>query len=66
MHRNHQIFEWNVAEGMIAPAEIINKDAHFSNGKTYIEFVKKDGCHYAPALNAQNAERRFKKRFNIG
>jgi len=65
MHRNHQIFEWNVKEGIVAPANIINRAAFLGDGKTYIEFEKKEGCHYTPALNAQNAEKRLKKRFKI-
>jgi phage FluMu gp28-like protein len=65
MYPGHKMFEWDVAEGIIKPAVILDASVLMTNRKTYLEFERKPNCHYTPALNAQNAEKRFKKKFKI-
>lgn len=64
----HRIFEWDVEAGMIQPAEIVETTALIGamrSYKKYIEFKVRPNCFYAPALNAQNAEKRFKKQIKM-
>lgn len=64
----HRMFEWNVGEGTIQPATIIEKTALVGRKKSYkeyIEYLIKPGCFYQPALNAQNAEKKFKAKVKM-
>ena len=65
LHPGHRMFEWNVSEGVIKPAEILDKTVLIGRKKSfkeYIEYLIRPGCFYQPALNAQNAEKKFKKK----
>lgn len=64
----HTIFEWDIKEGIIHPAKIVEKTVMIGPRKSYkdyIEFETRPNCKYVPALNAQNAERRLKKQLSI-
>lgn len=61
----HTMFEWDVTAGTIQPAEIVEQTVMMGvkrGYKDYTEYMIKPGCFYLPALNAQNAERHFKKK----
>lgn len=61
----HRMFEWDVAQGTIQPATIVEQTAMIGakrSYKAYIEYLIKPGCFYQPALNAENAEKKFKKK----
>lgn len=64
----HRIFEWDIKEGIIQPAIIVEKTVAIGARRTYkdyIEFETRPNCKYTPALNAQNAEKRLKKQLGI-
>lgn len=68
IHPGHLVFEWDVKEGIIKPAQVEETTFEMdtgSGGKVHKKIIIKEGCHYTPALNAQNAEKRFKKAFGI-
>lgn len=65
---NHRVFEWDMVEGIIQPAIIVEQTVMIGKRKTfreYIEFETRPNCKYVPALNAQNAERRLKKNLKM-
>ncbi len=60
-----KMYEWDVNSGIIKPAEIKERTVLIGAMKSYsgyVEFYKNPGCYYHPALNAENAERHFKKK----
>lgn len=63
-----KMYEWDVNTGIIKPAEIKEQTVLMGRMKSYsgyIEFYKNPGCYYHPALNAENAERHFKKKVKM-
>jgi hypothetical protein len=66
---NHHLFEIDAREGgFIQPAEVIKTNVHLMrNGvkKCIQEIKRKPNCIYMPSLNAQNAERKFKRLFGL-
>lgn len=65
---NHHLFEINPGEGLIQPAEVVKSDLVIKlNGVKAVrqEIKTKPGCIYMPSLNAENAERKFKKKFKL-
>lgn len=58
---NHRVFEIDIPGQEIRPAIILETSVLLTNRKDYVEFELRKGCFYVPALNAQNAERRFMK-----
>lgn len=64
----HTMFEWDVSAGTIQPAEIVENTVMIGakkSYKSYTEYLIKPGCFYQPALNAENAERHFKKKVKL-
>lgn len=65
---NHHLFEIDAKAGMIQPAEVVKTDVvlmHHGVKKTRQEIKTKPNCIYMPSLNAQNAERKFKRLFGL-
>jgi hypothetical protein len=65
---NHHLFEIDAKEGLIQPAEVVKTDiVLMRNGvkKSRQEIKTKPNCIYMPSLNAQNAERKFKRLFGL-
>lgn len=60
-----KMYEWDVNAETIQPATIKEETVLVGRMKSYsgyVEFYKRAGCYYHPALNAENAERHFKKK----
>jgi hypothetical protein len=60
----HRLFELDLEKMEIRPAEIVKTEMTMINKKLHYEVKINDKCLYAPALNAQNAEKRFKKKLS--
>lgn len=69
MRPGHRIFELNLDTSEIKPAEVkqqvvmgkIMRNKHHTHYRDFVEIISNKNCLYCPALNAENAEKRFNK-----
>lgn len=62
IHPGHRVYEFDLSTGVIAEAHVESINATFGGG-TKKKVIQREQCLYAPALNGQNAIRKFAKMY---
>lgn len=62
IHPGHRVYEFDLSTGVIAEARIETIDATYGGGVKK-KVMQREQCLYAPALNGQNAIRKFAKMY---